>query len=439
MNKNNDQDLVNWLFLDLNSFFASCEQQSRPELRGRPVGVVPGMVDTTCCIAASYEAKAFGVRTGTLVRDARRLCPDIVLVEAKHRPYVEYHHAVIKAFETVLPVDEVMSIDEFAAPLIGRQREPEVALELARQAKAAIARDVGECLTSSIGIAPNRFLAKVASDMQKPNGLTLLRRSDLPQALYGMEIRDISGIGPGMEARLNRVGIRTMEELCAAPPYLLKAAWGGVGGLRFHAYLHGEDIDYPKTQTRCVGHQHVLEPELRTPDSGYKYLRYLLMKAAQRLREKDYHARQLIVQMKWLGGYGRDDFGLQFGETNNTIKLLKYLAEIWAQVPKHRPLRIGVLLTDLIPASAHQYDLFAVNDGPQAEARQEKLIASLDNINSRYGTGTIGFGVIKKTFIGPSARDGALDSKISFQRVPKLEEFGRFGRDNRPLAAIMGA
>lgn len=437
---NLDDNLVNWLFLDLNSFFASCEQQMNPALRGRPVAVVPSMVDTTCCIAASYEAKAFGVKTGTLVRDARQMCPGIVFLEARHRPYVEFHHKIVKAFETVLPVDEVMSIDEFAAPLIGRQREPERALELARQAKAVIERDVGECLRSSIGIAPNRFLAKLASDMQKPNGLTLLQRSDLPHKLHGLKLRDVCGIGPGMEARLHRVGITTMEELCAAPPYLLKAAWGGVGGLRFHAYLHGEDIDYPKTQTRCIGHQHVLEPELRNPAKAYDYLKYLLMKAAQRLREKNFYTRQLVVQMKWLGGHGRDDFGLQFGETQNTKQLLKYLAEIWAQVPAHRPLRIGVLLTDLIPATAHQLDMFAVQEGPQSEARQEQLLSSLDHINRRYGTGTIGFGVIKKSFIGPSARNGALDSKISFQRVPELSEYGTaesvFGRDKRAMAAI---
>ena len=442
-----NDDRVNWMFLDLNSFFASCEQQMHPELRGKPVAVVPGMVDTTCCIAASYEAKAFGVKTGTLVGDAKKMCPGIILIEARHRPYVEFHHAIIKAFETVLPVDQVMSIDEFAAPLIGRQREPAAALELARQAKAAIARDVGACLTSSIGIAPNRFLAKVASDMQKPNGLTLIRRRDLPHCLHRLQLRDICGIGPGMETRLHNVGITTMEELCAAPPYLLKAAWGGVGGLRFHAYLHGADIDYPQTQTRCIGHQHVLEPELRTPEGAHNYLRYLLMKTAQRLREKGFYARQLSIQVKWMrpgwnapdDGVRREDFSLQFAETQSTVKLLKYLTNIWQQVPKRKPLRIGVLLSDLIPAHSHQPDLFEVQEGKQGEIQQEKLLHSLDHINQRYGTGTIGFGVIKKSFVGPSAKGGALDSKISFSRVPALSEFGQYGRDNRALAAIIGS
>src|ERR1700746_1386837 len=113
---------LNWLFVDLNSYFASVEQEVRPDLRGRPVGVVPMMADTTCCIAASYEAKAFGVRTGTIVADAKRMCPDIVLVEARHEIYVEYHHRIVEAVETCLPVTAVMSIDEMVCRLMGRGR-----------------------------------------------------------------------------------------------------------------------------------------------------------------------------------------------------------------------------------------------------------------------------------------------------------------------------
>ncbi|HCS55363.1 MAG TPA: DNA polymerase, partial [Planctomycetaceae bacterium] len=102
---------INWLFVDMNSYFASVEQQLRPELRGKPVGVIPMMADTTCCIAASYEAKAFGIRTGTRVSDAKILCPEINLVVSRTREYVEYHKRIVKAVESVLPVDQIHSID----------------------------------------------------------------------------------------------------------------------------------------------------------------------------------------------------------------------------------------------------------------------------------------------------------------------------------------
>src|SRR3974390_1594305 len=180
---------LNWLFVDLNSYFASVEQQVRPELRGRPVGVVPMMADTTVCIAASYEAKAFGVRTGTVVADARRLCPGILLVEGRHELYTEYHHRVVEAVESCLPVTAVCSIDEMACRLMGRERPLLAAMELGRKVKARIRARVGERLRSSVGLATNRYLAKVASDMEKPDGLMALPLDLLPEALQSLNVR----------------------------------------------------------------------------------------------------------------------------------------------------------------------------------------------------------------------------------------------------------
>jgi DNA polymerase IV len=147
---------VNWLFVDLNSYFASVEQQVRPELRGRPVGVVPMMADTTVCIAASYEAKAFGVRTGTVVADAKRMCPDIVFVEGRHEIYTEFHHRIVETVESCVPVTAVCSIDEMACRLIGRERPLLAAIDLARRVKKRISEQVGPMLKSSVGLATNR-------------------------------------------------------------------------------------------------------------------------------------------------------------------------------------------------------------------------------------------------------------------------------------------
>src|ERR1017187_6716493 len=127
---------LNWLFVDMNSYFASVEQDARPELRGHPVAIVPMMADSTCCIAASYEAKACGVKTGTIVAEAKRLCPGLVLVEARHELYVAYHHRIVEAVESCLPVTAVLSIDEMACRLRGRERPLVAALELGRRVKA---------------------------------------------------------------------------------------------------------------------------------------------------------------------------------------------------------------------------------------------------------------------------------------------------------------
>jgi DNA polymerase IV len=146
MNKLAAADLVQWLFLDLNAFFASCEQQENPALRGKPVIIVQTLIDSACAIAASYAAKAFGIKTGTLVREARRLCPVVIPVQANHRLYTDYHDRILKAVDTCLPIEKVMSIDEMACRLMGTERQVPVARELALKIKRVLREQVGECL-----------------------------------------------------------------------------------------------------------------------------------------------------------------------------------------------------------------------------------------------------------------------------------------------------
>src|SRR3569833_3218346 len=200
------------LYVDLNSFFASVEQQLRPELRGRPIGVLPVMADTTCCIAASIDAKRFGIRTGTPVWQARKLCKDIVFVQARPSIYVEIHHRIIAAVESCPPVGEVLSIDEMACELMGSDREEANAIKRGRQIKRAIYDQVGEVLHSSIGIAPNRFLAKTASNMQKPNCLVVIHQNKLPGRLGGRGRGARAGGGRAGGRRRGRRGGRAGEQ-----------------------------------------------------------------------------------------------------------------------------------------------------------------------------------------------------------------------------------
>ncbi len=204
------------LYLDFNSYFASVEQQLRPELRGKPIAVLPVLAETTCCIAASYEAKAFGVKTGTKVSDARKMCPGIRLIEARPYKYVEYHHMLVDIVESCTHVEKTLSIDEMVCMLTGSQQKRENAFKLAQHIKQTIAAKAGEHIRSSIGIAPNVFLAKVASNMQKPDGCIVIEQNELPEKLYPLELRSLYGIGRSMEARLHSHGIHTVQQLYAA-------------------------------------------------------------------------------------------------------------------------------------------------------------------------------------------------------------------------------
>ena len=204
---------LRYLFIDMNAYFASVEQQDFPRLRGRPVAVVSVEANTSSCIAASYEAKRCGVRTGTPVWQAKLLCPGLVCMPGRHERYVEVHKLIVKAVGRCAPIDKVMSIDEMACKLIGVERRPENATAIAVKIKAEIKRGVGDYLTCSIGVGPNVLLAKVAGDMKKPDGLTFLHPEELPGNLYPLTITDFPGIGPRMRKRFHRYGVATVQQL----------------------------------------------------------------------------------------------------------------------------------------------------------------------------------------------------------------------------------
>jgi DNA polymerase-4 len=401
------------LYVDLNSFFASVEQQLRPELRGRPVGVLPVMADTTCCIAASIDAKRFGVRTGTPVWQARKLCRDIVFVQARPATYVEIHHRIVAAVESCTPVGEVLSIDEMACELMGSEREEANAIRLGRRIKQAIYDQVGEVLHSSVGIAPNRFLAKTASNMQKPDGLVVIRQEDLPHCLYGLKLSDLNGIGRAMAQRLNQLGIHTVEQLCGASKALLRRAWGGIEGERYHARLRGEVLASVPTRRSSVGHSHVLAPELRDPVSALAVLHRLLHKAAMRLRHYDGCAGNLALHLRYLDNpRGRTHWidQARFAPHADTLKFNRALAELWQRRPPDPGpiLKVGVVLGEIVERSQATRDLFDPDD------RHAPLNSVLDRINRRYGPNTLYFG-------GAHKGRGAAPMRIAFSHVPELQ------------------
>jgi DNA polymerase-4 len=236
----------------MNSFFASVEQEMNPALRGRPIAVVPMLADTTCCIAVSYEGKAFGVKTGTKVGEAKKLCPDIHLVVGNHEHYIKYHNRIVETVESCVPVEAVCSIDEIASRLSGSQQNVNIAGALADKIKGAIKTQVGSSLRCSIGVAPNRYFAKIAADMKKPDGFTAIRPCDLPAILYPLKLRDLPGIGARMEERLKTRGIFTMEKLHSLSAKELRQAWGSISGEKMWHLLRGEELQEKATEQQSI-------------------------------------------------------------------------------------------------------------------------------------------------------------------------------------------
>lgn len=419
---------LNWLFLDLNSYFASVEQQDRPELRGKPVAVVPVLADTTSCIAASYEAKAFGVRTGTIVADAKRLCPGIILVEGRHELYVEYHHRIVEAVESCLPVTAVCSIDEMACRLMGRERPLLAALELGRKVKTTIRERVGEMLRSSVGLATNRYLAKVASDMEKPDGLVALTLDILPEALPQLTLRDLPGIGARTEKRLNERGIHSMKELLALDCEQAGQLWGSVWGERLWHWLRGEDFEMSEHEhLKSISHSHVLAPEMRTKEKAWAVAHKLLHKAAMRLRSGGLWASSIGLAVgfavprnehKPVSSFGVPSRGwhgeLKVTECQDNQALIAALRKLWESQPVggqyDHPFFVGVQLGGLVPNRLHTLSLFDALDGEQSRAR---LQAVMDTLNSKYGLSTLAPATMLSAY-------KAAPTRIAFHSIPEL-------------------
>ena len=432
-------DRFAFLHVDLNSFFASVEQQLHAEYRNKPLAVVPTIGDTTCCIAASYEAKALGIKTGTQVGEAKRLCPDIILVQGNHEEYAKHSANITKAVELACPVAHNPSIDEVVCQLIGREQEPDRARRIALEVKQSIYKNVGETLRCSIGMAPNRYLAKIASDMQKPDGLIGLLPSQLPRAIAHLELRDLPGVGARTEARLNAKGITTMEQLLALDRTGMHALWNSVWGDRLYHWLRGGDTGddgapVPADIQKSLGHSHVLAPEHRTPGGSWAVAHKLLHKAGMRLRMEHFYAESLAVTVRYqltrqqaeavtsktkkhFSGIKHHGWGMEarFPASQDTLTLLEILRKLWQQQPTgpefQKPFFVGVTLSRLMPESEHQDLLF------EDPTHRAELSTAMDKLNLKYGHSTLHFAGMLP------ARESA-PTRIAFTQIPVL-----YGKD----------
>ena len=426
------EDRFGFIHVDLNSFFASVEQELHPEYRDRPIAVVPTVADTTVAIAASYEAKALGIKTGTRVSEMKRICPDIILVQGDHSTYADFSHRIHAAVERVCPVAHVPSIDEVACQLIGREQEPPRTRQIALDIKEAIRHDVGKTLRCSIGMAPNRYLAKIASDMQKPDGLIGLLPSQLPRALVHLELRDLPGVGARTEAMLVGKGITTMEQLLQLDRQGMHALWNSVWGDRLYHWLRGHNTGddgapLPSEIQKSLGHSHVLGPQHRSPEGAWAVAHKLLHKATMRLRMEHFCAGTMSLTIRYQfnrdeavrkgktkqhqSGIKHDGWGMEakFPTCQDTLTLLEMLGKLWQQQPTgpeyQRPFFVGIALGNLIHEDERQPTLFG-----DADNRNE-LSRTLDKLNLKYGHTTLHFAGMLP------ARDSA-PTRIAFTQIP---------------------
>jgi len=378
------------IHLDMNSYFATVEQQSNPFLRGKPVCVAgKGSGERTVCAAASTEAKKFGIKSGFGIWEAKKLCPKIIVVPADYAKYQYISQKVFKILESYTPQVEVFSIDEAFADISHAVKDFLDAAPIAMEIKGRIQEEIGEYLKCSIGIAPNKLLAKLASEMVKPDGLTIIKKNDIDKILVKTPIEDFCGIGFRLKKRLNNLGVQTAKELGEFPLKSLIHLFGPHLGNLLHNMGQGRDDSevlpyYQMPEEKSFGHSYTLPRDLTDTAEVKKVLLKLSEKVGRRLRKAGFMGRtfHLYVRFFDLSGYGQRMTLRAY--INDGYQIYKIGERLLERYRPRKPIRmIGISVTNILHTSQISLPLL-----PE-DIREEKVLAALDKINDKYGEFTV--------------------------------------------------
>jgi len=369
----------------MDAFYASVEQRDRPELRGRPVLVGSDRARGVVA-AASYEARRFGCRSAQPMATAKRLCPDAVVVRPRMDVYGAVSARVFGILETLSPLVEPLSIDEAFVELTGTERLLGPAPEVARGLKERVRAGTG--LTASVGVAPNKFLAKIASDLGKPDGLTVVDEESVDRVLLPMEVGRLWGVGPKTAAALAGAGVRTVGDLRAWSEERLRGRFGEAGS---HFWRLARALDerpvVPDREAKSIGQECTFEEDLEDREEVRAVLLLHADEVARRLRRHGLRARGVTVKIR----YGRFETITRNGtlaaaaDTSQDLRAAGVrVFDRWADAG-FRPVR-------LVGFTAREFE-----GGPETpllfpddeRARRRRLDGALDEIESRFGKGSL--------------------------------------------------
>ncbi len=370
------------MHLDMDAFYAAVEQRDHPELRGRPVivgGGVRGVVS-----AASYEARKFGVHSALPMFTARKRCPEGVFLPVRMRRYQEVSRQVMAVVARVSPLVEQVSIDEAYVDLTGTEGLHGPPAELAQRLKAEIKEETG--LTCSIGIAPNKFLAKIASDLDKPDGLTIIREEQVAAFLHDLPVEKIPGVGPKTHRLLSELGVATAGDVLQQPAAFWRGRLGKWGAV---LYEKAQGIDEspvtPETAAKSSGTEDTLAADTDDREVLLQWLRSQSEEVGRDLRQAGVKGRTVTLKLKY-GDFRQITRSRTLPEpTNSSQVIFNTAAGLLARLQLRMPVRlIGVSVSGLRRVWV-QGMLF-----PDArQARQEHLDAALDRIHRKFGAGAI--------------------------------------------------
>lgn len=377
------------LHIDLNSCFATVEQQARPLLRNRPVAVTNRLTKNACVVAASYEAKALGVKVGMGYTEAKLLAPDLIMVETDPPKYHHVYKILVKIMRSYSPNIGMKSIDEGVIDFHGtrhniNQRPLAV---IGYEIKQRLRDEVGCWMKCNIGIAPNRFLAKTAAGLHKPDGLDIITHKNLRQTLEGMKLTDLTGIAERNQARLNAAGIYTpLQFLDASAATLSRRVFHSVSGDDWYRRLRGWEIDDVEHDTKTIGRQFVMDDYNASEDKVRNRLAHLCESTGLKMRHKGLCARGISLYIQYKSGdawHSRKAFKSTFFTSPEIYRRATLLFNEHPRLDNVVMLSVSCYL--LQPSSANQMSIL---DEVNKEVR---LTEAIDELNRLYGNYTVTF------------------------------------------------
>jgi DNA polymerase-4 len=388
------------LHVDLDAFFASVEQLLDPALAGKPV-VVGGLGRRGVVCAASYEARPFGVHSAMPMAIARRRCPDAVFLPVRHEVYERFSREVMDVLASITPLVEQLSIDEAFLDVHGVRRLHGDAVSVATVVRRRVKDEVG--LAASVGAASTKFLAKIASDLAKPDGLLVVAEGHERELLHPLPVQRLWGVGPKTLARLERLGVRTVGDVARLPVDALVAAVGDAHGRHLHALAHNQDERAIVTErdTKSIGNEETFAYDLTTVEAAARELTRLADRVAARLRHAGVEARTINLKAR----YG-DFTTLTRARTLRTPTALSTVIaatarELLANVDVARGVRLlGVSGSQLVAPSEAQQGTLELGsaesstdghgtDDRGGDDRRAAVERTVDEVRARFGAAAI--------------------------------------------------
>ncbi len=371
--------------IDIDAFFASVEQRDNPALRGKPIAVI-GPRKRTVILTASYEARKYGVKTGMMLKQGLALCPDLILVRAHNQKYMHESEKIIRILQEFTPEVEVFSIDEAFLDMSGCTHLFGGTLKAGREMKKRIYDRVG--LTCSIGIAPTKVLAKLASDMQKPDGLVWLKQEEIPKTIGNMEVDSLWGIGFRLKAHLAQMGIQTVGQLARCPVWRLESHFG-VYGEFLHRIANGKD-DIPvirmeeEPDAKSIGHTLTVPKDLYTTREIKKYLLQVAEEVGRRMRKGGYVGRTICLILR----FTTFETSSQRTSLSTFTCDSKKIYDTATLILNRLDLRgMGVRLVGITVSNLHRHHrFFSLLPG---EEKRRRVTEAVDRINDKYGEWTV--------------------------------------------------